>query len=122
MALILCDIPCRNHSWVSFQGFCESYNDAFNLPQELGEHSIHFFTLATPFSMIYTELIPRIVGDAFYWGELEAELRLIGRSDYCFKKDSDREVCMDMIESIRRTGTYPHPESECTADCKKRGS
>ena len=65
--------------------------------------------------MIYIELTPRIVGDAFYWGELEA-------SDYCFKKDSDREVCMDMIETIRRTGTYPHPESECTADCKKRGS
>ena len=68
--------------------------------------------------MIYTELTSRIVGDAFYWGKLW----LIGRSDYCFQKDSDREVCMDMIESIRRTGTYPHTESECTADCKKRGS
>lgn len=26
-----------NHSWVSFQGFCESYNDAFDLPGELGD-------------------------------------------------------------------------------------
>lgn len=33
-------VQCRNHSWVSFQGFCESYNDAFNLPRDLGEMNI----------------------------------------------------------------------------------
>ena len=38
MFLIL--VQCRNHSWVSFQGFCESYNDAFNLPRDLGEMNI----------------------------------------------------------------------------------
>ena len=21
---------CRNHAWVSFQGFCEAYNDTFS--------------------------------------------------------------------------------------------
>lgn len=26
----------RNHSWVSFQGFCEAYNDCYNLPQGSG--------------------------------------------------------------------------------------
>ena len=28
---------CRNHSWVSFQGFAEAYNDAFDLPSNLGK-------------------------------------------------------------------------------------
>ena len=30
---------CRNHSWVSFQGFAEAYNDAFDLPSNLGKRS-----------------------------------------------------------------------------------
>lgn len=68
-----------------------------------------------------TEFTPRIVADAFYTGELEAELRLLGHVDYLFKKDSDRELCMEMIEGIRRMGTYPHPVEECAADCKERG-
>ena len=28
---------CRNHAWVSFQGFAEAYNDAFPLPRALGK-------------------------------------------------------------------------------------
>lgn len=62
------------------------------------------------------------MADAFYTGELEAELRLVGHVDYLFKKDSDRELCMEMIEGIRRTSTYPHPTVECTPDCKERGT
>ena len=27
----------RNHAWVSFQGFCEAYNDAFEIERHLGE-------------------------------------------------------------------------------------
>ena len=27
---------CSNHSWVSFQGFAEAYNDTFQLPKETG--------------------------------------------------------------------------------------
>ena len=57
------------------------------------------------------------MGDAFYTGELEAELRLVGQVDYRFKKDSDRELCMDVIEGM---GTYLHPAEECTPDCKER--
>ena len=41
------------------------------------------------------------MADAFYTGELEAELRLVGHTDYLFKKDSDRELCMEMIEGIQ---------------------
>ena len=70
---------------------------------------------------LYTELTPRTVGEAFYNGELEDELHTIGKIDYRFKMDSDREVCMQMIEEDRRETTYPHPESQCTADCKSRG-
>ena len=62
------------------------------------------------------------MADAFYWGELEAELRLIGHSDYHFKKDSNREACMEMIEGVQRMSTYPHPAGECTPDCNKRGT
>ena len=62
------------------------------------------------------------MADAFYTGELEAELRLVGHVDYRFKKDSDRELCMEMIEEIRRTSTYPHPAMECAPDCKQRGT
>ena len=70
---------------------------------------------------MHTELTPRTVGEAFYNGELEDELRTIGKVDYRFKCDSDREVCMEMVEEHRRETTYPHPESQCTTDCKSRG-
>ena len=41
MFLIL--VQCRNHSWVSFQGFCESYNDAFNLPRDYTIYNEKYF-------------------------------------------------------------------------------
>ena len=67
------------------------------------------------------ELTPHIAAEAFYTGELEAELRRIGYVDYYFKYDSDREKCMEMIESKRRKMIYPHPQVDCFADCKSRG-
>ena len=69
----------------------------------------------------HAEFTPRIIADAFYNGEVEAELRCLDRIDYLFKKDSDREDCMEMIESMRRMSTYPHPAVECAPDCKDRG-
>ena len=32
---------CSNHSWVSFQGFAEAYNDTFQLPKALGKLSLN---------------------------------------------------------------------------------
>ena len=107
-----------NHSWISFQGFCESYNDAFDLPQELGDYSythvvanlfiglmffihacnVYYNELIVVLLCDDTELTPRTVGEAFYNGELEDELRTIGKVDYRFKCDQDREVCMEMVE------------------------
>lgn len=68
------------------------------------------------------ELSPRIVGEAFYNGEMESELRRIDKIEYKFHKDSDREKCMDMIENARRQSIYPHNEDACTDECKKRGA
>ena len=67
-----------------------------------------------------TELSQRLVGEAFYNGELESELRRIGKVDFRFKKDSDRDKCMEMIEIERRCNMYPHPSSECVDECGKR--
>ena len=58
---------------------------------------------------------------AFYVGELESELRRIGKIDYRFHLDGDLEKCMEMVESVRRESLYPHPTSTCTEECKKRG-
>ncbi len=59
---------------------------------------------------------------AFYNGELELELRRLGKVNYPFKADGDREKCFEMIEMIRRESIYDHPESECSPQCKKRGT
>lgn len=69
---------------------------------------------------LYTEISPEVSADAFYNGELEAELRRIEK-EYRFKKDSDREKCMEMIEEHRRQNLYPHNEIECSPECKARG-
>ena len=50
------------------------------------------------FYLFIEELTPRIVGEAFYNGELENELRRIGKIDYLFKRDSDRERCMRLLK------------------------
>ena len=31
----------RNHAWVSFQGFGESFNDAYSVTKELGEQCMN---------------------------------------------------------------------------------
>ena len=58
---------------------------------------------------------------AFYVGELESELRRIGKIDYHFHLDGDLEKCMEMVESVRRESLYPHPTTTFTEECKKRG-
>ena len=57
---------------------------------------------------------------AFWTGEVEAELRRLGREDFRFKRDSDIEECMMMIEDVRRQGVYEHPE--CFHECKASNS
>ena len=65
------------------------------------------------------ELSSWIVAKAFYVGELESELRRIGKIDYRFPLDSDLEKCMEKVESVCRESLYPHPTHMCTEECKK---
>ena len=67
------------------------------------------------------EMKAEYCANSFYNGELELELHRIKKIHYCFKKDSDREICMRMIEKYRRENLYPHPDSDCTTDCRARG-
>ena len=67
------------------------------------------------------ELSAKVVARAFWIGEVENELRRIGKLDFCFKHDEDLDECMQMIEEERRCTVYPHPASDCTTGCKERG-
>ena len=66
------------------------------------------------------EYTVHLVGEAFYNGELENELRRIGKIDYLFKRDSDREKCMEVVKEVSRASLYSHLDMDCTDDCKKR--
>jgi len=53
------------------------------------------------------------VGDAFYNGELENEIRIlvttsgtVNLSDFTFRKDSDREAIMEKIEAWQPLHKY----------------
>ena len=119
----------RNHAWVSFQGFAESYNDTYSLSKDEGKYNYatnHDWCVSITLNHFFTELSPHVVADAFYNGEVENEIRLLVTgssrltlSDFTFRKDSDREVIMEKIESIRSQTIYHH--HDCTPDCKKRG-
>ena len=66
-----------------------------------------------------SEIDRRVWAGAFWWSEVESELRHIGRTDFKFRQDSDREGAMRMIETMRQQGVYPH--EFCNDDCKARG-
>ena len=70
---------------------------------------------------VHPGVSPHAVGEAFYTGELEHEIREVGLVDFRFKKDSDREKCMESVEELRKHHLYPHPSSDCTEACQKRG-
>lgn len=65
------------------------------------------------------ELHRKIVADAFWTAECEAELREGDKIDHHFKRQEDREKFMDAVDRDRATTTYSH--SNCSEECKKRG-
>ena len=67
----------------------------------------------------FAELTPEQVAATFYKGELENEIKRIGKETFLFTKDSDMEKCMEMVEEIRCSSIYEH--EICTPDCRKRG-
>ena len=66
------------------------------------------------------EMTPHLAAESFYNGEIENEMRELGKIEQRFLKIADREECMEMIEEMRLGATYPHPSDSCTADCKRR--
>ena len=79
--------------------------------------------------LVNSAMTEKIAADAFYNGEIENEIRFLvlatnptfSLSHFTFKRDSDREETMEMIETIRSCSIYHHCETDCTAVCKKRG-
>ena len=65
------------------------------------------------------ELHRKLVAEAFWTAECEAELRESNKLDYCFKRVEDRKELMDAIDKERAISTYAH--TECSGECKKRG-
>ena len=68
-----------------------------------------------------TELSPKMEAKAFWVGDVEHELRRLGREEFRFHNDEDLEKCLEMIEGIRHQSVYPHPASECSRECRLRG-
>ena len=65
------------------------------------------------------ELHRKLVAEAFWTAECEAELRESNKIDHHFKCVGDREELMDTIDKERANTTYSH--LECSEECKKRG-
>ena len=62
----------------------------------------------------------KTVADAFWNGELEAELRSRGWLSKPFTSKSTREMLMREVDKCRASETYPH--NECSQVCKDRGT
>ena len=64
-----------------------------------------------------------MVSSAFYWQEIECELRE-RNLDWSFKGklEDARDEFMNFVESKRRTENYAHPVTDCSQMCKERGN
>ena len=65
------------------------------------------------------ELHRKLVAEAFWTAECEAELRESRKVDYHFKCVGDREELMNTIDKERANTTYSH--FDCSEECKRRG-
>ena len=60
------------------------------------------------------------LAEAFWNAEIEDELRETGEVGYIFSSLDSREKLMDNID--RKRAKQPYVHSECTEECKKRGT
>lgn len=69
-----------------------------------------------------TELNRKIVSNAFYWYEVEDEIRERG-IDWTFKgnKEEQLDSIMAEIDHLRCSELYKHTEEDCSDICQKRG-
>jgi len=64
----------------------------------------------------------RITSKAFYWFELETELRE-RKMEWKFKGNVEQTMddLIHHIDTLRRGELYPHSPQDCSDLCKKRG-
>ena len=75
--------------------------------------------LCVPSQCLPHELHCKLVAEAFWTAECEADLRESNKIDHHFKRVGDREELMDIINKERAKTTYSH--LECSEECRKRG-
>ena len=70
------------------------------------------------------QLDRRTVSSAFYWHEIEEELRKRELLAWTFtgKKDENLDAVMKHVDVLRCGELYSHTEEDCSDDCKKRGN
>ena len=63
------------------------------------------------------------VAAAFFNGEMENELRDLGRLEMfgLMKEDNDREKVMSEMDKIRAKSVYDHASADCSDACKDHG-
>ncbi|XP_046864630.1 uncharacterized protein LOC124459152 [Xenia sp. Carnegie-2017] len=88
------------HSWVSFNGFSEAFNEVYN--GNFGEKQ---------------------VAASFWVGEMENELRELGQLDFfgLLKEDGNSSSVLEQIDKIRARSLYEHTSDDCSDTCKERG-
>ena len=64
-----------------------------------------------------------MVSSAFYWNEVEQELRNRRLLEWTFtgSKDESLDGVMKYIDGLRCSELYSHSEDECLDDYRKRG-
>ena len=68
-----------------------------------------------------SEVHCKTVASAFWNHQVEAELRERHWEEYLFASSSSREEFVVKIDAKRAKSVYPHDESECSEECKRRG-
>lgn len=71
------------------------------------------------FSLDYGE---KQAAAAFWNGELETELRELGKLNFfgLMKTNEDREKVMDEVDKVRAKSVYSHSPADCSDACKAR--
>uniref|UniRef100_A0A1X7UPD7 CxC5 like cysteine cluster associated with KDZ domain-containing protein n=1 Tax=Amphimedon queenslandica TaxID=400682 RepID=A0A1X7UPD7_AMPQE len=126
-------IAAGHHTWCSFEGAAEVYNEMVRLSfSENATNTAKFLSLC-PLRVTETleknngedidclpyELNRKLVAEAFWNAESEMELRETKNIGHSFFSVSAREDLMKEIDRKRANTTYPH--NDCSDKCKKRG-
>ncbi|CAB4029260.1 Hypothetical predicted protein, partial [Paramuricea clavata] len=121
-------IHLANHAWVSFEGFAEAFNCAIKKFSTFSQHSEDSLCSLLSRDMQGipeqgSQLDRRTVSSAFYWHEIEDELRKRNLSEWVFTgtKDENLDAVMKYIDQLRCGELYSHTEEDCSDDCRKRG-